>query len=51
MSKLWGIRHIRWLWLSYKLHQHIDWCRRTGLGFFVQQSDLDYLDRVWKGKE
>lgn len=50
MKRWFGIRHVRWLWLAWKLEQHCQRCARLGLGFFPQESDLDYLDKVWKGQ-
>lgn len=51
MHKLWGIRHIRYWYLSYKLNCHIRMCREYGLGFFAQESDLQYLDDIWSGNK
>jgi hypothetical protein len=50
IKRLWGIRHIRYFWLVYRLNSHLDQCARLGLGYFPQQSDLDYLEGVWEGK-
>lgn len=49
MKRLWGIRHVRWLYLSWMLQRHLDRWQRMDMGWFAQQSDLDYLDRVWSG--
>lgn len=51
MKRLWGIRHIRWFFLHYGLNRHIDRCRSMGLGYFAQQSDIDYLDAVLRGEK
>lgn len=42
--------HIRALWLEWCLDRHLDDCRRLGLGFHPQQSDLIYIKRVWRGE-
>ena len=49
MKRLWGIRHVRWLYLSWILQRHLDRWQRMDMGWFAQQGDLDYLDRVWSG--
>lgn len=49
MKRLWGIRQVRWLYLSWMLQRHLDRWQSMDMGWFTQQSDLDYLDRVWSG--
>lgn len=51
MKKLWGIRHIRYFYLTLKLSMWISHCQRLGLGFFAQESDIEYLNDVWIGKK
>ena len=51
MKRLWGIRHVRWLWLAHALDWHVRRCQELGLGICASQSDLDYLERVWSGTE
>ena len=50
MKRLPIIRHIRYFWHSFWLCRWLDYCRRHGLGFFAQQSDLDFLQDVWEGR-
>lgn len=58
MKKLPIIRHIRYFYLSYQLNKFLDYCEKHDMvilklrkiGFFPQQSDLDFLQRVWEGK-
>lgn len=51
MKKLWGVRHVRWLWLSYRVHSFAQQCASVGLGLgFPNDSDLRVLDMIWKGK-
>lgn len=49
MKRLWGIRHIRYLFLNYRMHRwYAMWAQ---LGYFgPNQSDLDYLTGVWRGE-
>lgn len=43
------IRHVRWFWLAILFEI---WWRRVGHrhGLVPSQSDLAYLDRVWRGE-
>jgi hypothetical protein len=42
------IRHVRWLYAQWKF-QH--WWNKLGrhLGLGPNQSDLDYLEAIWRG--
>jgi hypothetical protein len=51
MKRLWGVRHVRWLWHSWMLARHVVRCHELGLGVCVNPSDLEWLDRVWFGAE
>jgi hypothetical protein len=51
MKRLWGVRHVRWLWHSWMLARHVGRCQDLGLGVFANPSDLEWLDRVWSGVE
>jgi hypothetical protein len=44
------IRHIRWFVLMWRFQRWMSvWAK---LGYPIpQRSDLEYLDRVWKGEE
>jgi hypothetical protein len=48
MSRLWGIRHIRWLLLSIEF---AIWWNRGGryLGLAPNENDIRYLQMVWNG--
>lgn len=50
MKRLWGIRHVRWLLAARRLGEHLDLMRQVGLGIVVSQSDIDYLDAIWRGE-
>lgn len=50
MKRLWGVRHIRWLWLSWRVHQFARQCAGIGLGLGCpNESDLKVLDAIWRG--
>lgn len=44
------IRHARYFWHAYWLSRWVDFHARRGLGFFPQESDLQFLQDVWKGR-
>lgn len=46
----WGVRHLRWLWLSLLLGLHLHRMRRLGLGLVASQRDIDCLDAVLGGE-
>lgn len=48
MRRLWGIRHIRWLWYSIQLARWLGLWAPYGY-LHASPADLDYLDAVWKG--
>tara|TARA_R110000772_G_scaffold252889_2_gene368424 strand:- start:438 stop:593 length:156 start_codon:yes stop_codon:yes gene_type:complete len=51
MKKLWGLRHIRYFYLRYKLNKFLDeWMSVGGLPI-ASKADIDYLDAIWKGEE
>lgn len=46
------IRHIRWLYYDWRVHQHAATWGSIGIGLgHPNQSDLDYLKLIWEGKE
>lgn len=51
MKKLPIIRHIRYFWLSWRVHQ---WARawgQAGIGLGEPHpSDLEHLDAIWRGE-
>ncbi len=50
MKRLWGVRHLRWLWHSIGLEIHLRRWAAAGFMPIAQQSDLDHLDRIWRGE-
>lgn len=46
---LWGIRHLRWLWLRWRWGV---WWEQVGrhLGCWPNPADWEYLDAVWRGE-
>lgn len=48
MTRLWGIRHVRYFWLRTKM---LLWfAYYEGPGCFINPSDWAYLDSVWRGE-
>lgn len=49
MSRLWGIRHVRWLLLSVEF---AIWWARVGqhIGLVPNENDVLYLQAVWDGE-
>lgn len=42
------IRHIRWAWHVWRFNR---WARLwMSLGYVPNESDLDHLDRIWRGE-
>jgi hypothetical protein len=51
MKKWWGARHVRWLWLSWRVYNFAQDMAQCGLGLGIpNESDLRYLDAVWRGE-
>ena len=51
MKKWWGIRHLRWLWLSYRVHRWAAMWGRVGIGLgWPNESDYQTLDDIWAGR-
>jgi hypothetical protein len=51
MKRLWGIRHVRWLWLNYRVWKWANDCAKMGLGLgYPNDSDLKVLDAIWAGE-
>lgn len=44
------IRHVRYAWNCFRFNRHMARCQSMGFGFAAQQSDLDYLDGILKGR-
>jgi hypothetical protein len=51
VKRWWGIRHLRYWWHVAGLNLHL--ARWEAMGFvpILQQSDLDYLQAIWEGRE
>jgi hypothetical protein len=51
MKRVWGVRHVRWMWLHYRVHR---WARiwgSVGIGLgSPNESDLRVLDAIWRGE-
>ncbi|MBB5987428.1 hypothetical protein [Sphingobium lignivorans] len=51
MRKLWGIRHVRFLWNRWLVFRHARAWGRMGIGLgYPNQTDLDVLDMIWRGE-
>lgn len=51
MRRLWGIRHIRYWWLSYQVHLWAWRWGQAGIGLgWPNEADLAQLDRIWRGE-
>jgi hypothetical protein len=50
MKRWFGIRHVRYFYLSWRLNRLIEFGRNHDLWFFAQESDLQFLEDVWSGK-
>jgi hypothetical protein len=49
--RLWGIRHIRWLWLSYCVHSWAAKWGAMGIGLgFPNEADMKALEKVRRGE-
>lgn len=44
------IRHLRYIWLAWRLSRYMDTCRQLGLGITPNPNDLRYLEDVLRGK-
>lgn len=49
LSRLWGVRHLRYVWLRFRFEL---WWARVGhmFGAFPNPADLEFLDAVWRGE-
>jgi hypothetical protein len=51
VKRLWGIRHVRWLYLTWRVHRFAAMCGSFGLGLgYPNESDLRRLDMIWRGE-
>jgi hypothetical protein len=52
MKQLPIIRHVRWFWLSWRVHRFAAMCGEIGLGMgYANPSDIQYLDAIWRGEQ
>jgi hypothetical protein len=51
MKRWWGVRHIRYYWLSWRAYSWAqDWAQ-MGIGLGVpNESDMRTLDAIWRGE-
>lgn len=51
LKRLWGIRHLRAIYLHMVVHERAEQLSRFGIGIGVpNQSDLDFIDKVRRGE-
>ena len=51
LKRLPVIRHIRYFWFIWRVHVHAARWASVGIGLGIpNQSDVDWLDRIWKGQ-
>jgi hypothetical protein len=50
MKRWWGIRHVRWFILAWRVEQHYQMWRRIGYLPVHRHHDEDQLDRIWRGE-
>jgi hypothetical protein len=52
MKRLWGIRHVRWLWLHYRVHMWAAQWGQMGIGLgYPNEADTRALDAIWRGEQ
>ena len=49
MTRIWGIRHLRYLWHVIQLARWVGLWRHAG-ALHASEEDLAYLDAVWEGE-
>jgi hypothetical protein len=51
MKRLWGIRHLRFFWLSYRVARWAQFWGQHGIGLgYPNEADIAHLDRIWESK-
>jgi hypothetical protein len=50
MRRLWGIRHLRYVYYYWRAMEHLRECRRLGLGWYLCRDDEQVLQDIWDGK-
>jgi hypothetical protein len=50
VKSLWGIRHIRWFVLAWRVQTRARQAAQIGLGWGIpNSSDIRVLDAIWRG--
>lgn len=49
MTRLWGVRHVRWCIAAYRLACWVRFWQRYG-ALCASEYDLEYLDAIWAGR-
>ena len=50
LGRLWGVRHVRFWWYSYRLDMWLDKCSEVGLGYVPQPRDIKRLEAIRRGE-
>jgi len=51
MSRLWGIRHVRYWWLRRQVYLWAEAWAWWGIGLGIPNpADLAHLERIWRGE-
>ena len=51
MKKWWGIRHVRYWYLRFRVYQWAEECARHGIGLgYPNPADLEHLEGIRKGR-
>jgi hypothetical protein len=51
LSRLWGIRHLRFFWYARRVDRWAEMWSRAGIGLGVpNESDIRWLDDIWRGR-
>jgi hypothetical protein len=51
MKRLWGIRHVRWLWHAWQLSRWVSNWASVGIGLGrPNKADVEALDQIWRGE-
>jgi hypothetical protein len=51
MKRLWGLRHLRWLYYTIRVHRFARAWGAIGIGLGVpNEADLRHLQAIWEGR-
>jgi hypothetical protein len=50
LKRLWGIRHVRYVYHAWRLTKRIEFWQRTTGAPVLPPADRDYLNDVWYGR-